>query len=168
MQYPLLKKIISNQKRQSSRPIKLKNRDRVLYVRGLFNPPLEKETADGRLQKEKEQWHTLISVGVLFVFAVLMLLISIFGEYGLLATGDLKQRQLDQELSLMVLKKRELLMIEEIEALKKSPSYIEALTRRELRLVREEEKVYLLPVSGIRNDRLLSHWRDGIRTLTGL
>ena len=161
MQYPVLKKIISNQKRQSSRPIKLKNLDRVLYVRGLFNPPLEQETADGGLQKEKEQWQTLISVGVLFVFAILMLLISIVGEYGLLATGDLKQRQLDQERSLLVLKQRELLMMEEIEALKNSPSYIEALTRRELRLVREEEKVYLLPVSGIRNDRLLSHWRDG-------
>ena len=143
MQYPVLKKIISNQKRQSSRPIKMKNRDRVLYVRGIFNPPVEEETAKGCLQKEQEQWQTLISVGLLFVFATFILLISIVGEYGLMATGDLKQRQLDQGQSLLALKQQELLMIEEIVALKNNPSYIKALTRRELRLVREEEKVYL-------------------------
>ena len=161
MQYPVLKKIINNQKRQSSRPIKLKNRDRVIYVRGLFNPPLEQETADDSLKKEKEPWQTLISVGALFVFAVLMLLISTVGEYGLMATSDMKQRKLEQERILLVLKQRELLMMEEIDALKNSPSYIEALTRRELRLVRGEEKVYLLPYAGISNDRLLSHWRNG-------
>ena len=145
MHYPVLKKIINNQKRLSSRPKKLKNHDRVLYVRGLFNPPREQESLDERQQKENEQWQTLISMGVLFVFAVLMLLISFVGEYGILVTDGLEQRQLDQEQSLLELKRRELIMLEEIEALKNSPSYIEALTRQEFGLVRKEEKVYLLP-----------------------
>ena len=146
MQYPLMKKILQQQTRKDPSPKKLQNRDRILYVRGLFSPPHEQEPLNKNLQKEREQWQTLMSLGVMAVIALLMLLISIVGDYGLLATHELQQRELSLARSLVHLKEREFLMREEIEALKHSPSYIEAVAKLELGLVKKNEKVYLLPM----------------------
>lgn len=141
-----MKKILQQQRQREPYQKKLKNRDRIHYVRGLFSPPHEQEPLNKNHQKEREQWQTLMSLGVLAVFACLMLLISIVGDYGLLATHELQKREMSLARNLVYLKDSELLMREEIEALKYSPSYIEAVARRELGLVQKNEKVYLLPI----------------------
>ena len=82
-----------------------------------------------------------------------MFFISVVGDYGLLSTNGLVQRKHVLEQHLKELKNNELLMREEIYALKKSPEYIEALARRELGFVRKEEKIYLLPT--ISNPQIL-------------
>ena len=146
MQYPILKKMLQRQTLRDPYLMKLKNRDQILYVRGIFSPPHVKEPLNKNQQKEREQWQTLMSLGVLAVFACLMLMIVFMGDYGLLATQELKKREISLARSLVHLKDRELLMREEIEALKHSPSYIEATARRELGLVQKNEKVYLLPL----------------------
>ena len=144
MHYPLLKKILQKQTGKVPCQKKLKNRDRILYVRGLFTPPHEHETLNNNQQKQRDHWQTLMSLGVLTVFACLMLLISIVGDYGLKSTYKLKQRELTLERNLTHLKNSELLMREEIDALKYSLPYIEAVARRELGLVKKNEIVYLL------------------------
>ena len=76
-----------------------------------------------------------------------MLMISVIGSYGILATSRLEahERMLLQKLESMKVEKT--LMHEEVLALKTSPEYIELIARKELGLVHSTELIYYLPPS---------------------
>ena len=80
-------------------------------------------------------------------FGVVMLMISIIGSYGILATTRLEahEQMLVQRLESMRIEKT--LMQEEVTALKTSPEYIELIARKELGLVHSSELIYYLPPS---------------------
>ena len=144
MQYQVSKKTLLQQVRPPIREKKLKNQDRILYVNGLFNPP-PAENSESLLGDSKvmEQWRNVMSLGVLTLFLLLMLMVTIIGDYGLLASRELQQRKVFLEQNLSALKNQEILMREEIHALKHSPSFIAAVARRDLGWVQKNERVYL-------------------------
>ena len=144
MQYQVSKKTLLQQVRPAIREKKLKNQDRILYVSGLFNPPPadNSELLMGG-SKFMEQWRNVMSLGVLTLFLLLMLIVTIIGDYGLLASRELQQRKVFLEQNLSGLKNQEILMREEIHALKHSPSFILAVARRDLGWVQKNERVYL-------------------------
>ena len=78
-------------------------------------------------------------------FGAIMLLISVIGNYGILATERLKshEQKLINKLDLMRMEK--ILMTEEIVALKTNPAYIELIARKQLGLVRTGELIFYLP-----------------------
>ena len=80
-------------------------------------------------------------------FGVVMLMISVIGSYGILATTRLEvyEQMLVQRLESMRVEKT--LMQEEVTALKTSPEYIELIARKELGLVHSSELIYYLPPS---------------------
>ena len=80
-------------------------------------------------------------------FGVVMLMISVIGSYGILATTQLEvhEQMLVQRLESMRAEKT--LMQEEVTALKTSPKYIELIARKELGLVHSSELIYYLPPS---------------------
>lgn len=125
----------------------LKNRDRVLFVRGLFNPPREQDLLSETRKKENEQWRSLFSIGLLAAFGIVMLLISLIGDYGVLATHALQQREIRLLSKWTEQKEQQALLLEEIHALRTNPAYIEAVARRELGLVHSNELIYHLPES---------------------
>ena len=83
-------------------------------------------------------------------FGAVMLLISVIGNYGILATNRLEEHEqiLVQKLDSMILEK--VLMTEEIAALKTNPAYIELIARKQLGLLRTGEVVFYLPESAAR------------------
>ena len=144
MQYQVSKKTLLQQVRPPIREKKLKNQDRILYVNGLFNPPpAENSESLPEGSKVMEQWRNVMSLGVLTLFLLLMLMVTIIGDYGLLASRELQQRKVFLEQNLSALKNQEILMREEIHALKHSPSFIAAVARRDLGWVQKNERVYL-------------------------
>ena len=76
-----------------------------------------------------------------------MLMISVIGNYGIMATNRLEahEQKLVQKLESMELEK--LLMAEEVDALKTNPAYIELIARKQLGLVRSGELIFFLPES---------------------
>ena len=76
-----------------------------------------------------------------------MLIISVIGSYGILATSRLEahEQMLLQKLESMKVERT--LMQEEVLALKTSPEYIELIARKELGLVHSTELIYYLPPS---------------------
>ena len=144
MQFQVSKKTLQQQDRPLVREKKLKNQDRILYVNGLFNPPPNVEQIEvGRDVRVMEQWRNVLSLGVLTVFLLLMLLVTIIGDYGFLASRDLEQRKMSLEQDLRNLKNQEILMREEIHGLKHDPRFIAAVVRRDLGWVKKNERVYL-------------------------
>ena len=139
-----------NSLNKQSRPVvqskRLKNHDRILYVNGLFSPPKSQENTVG-LAKESEEWRSLFTMVLIAGFGAVMLLISVIGNYGILATNRLEthEQTLIQALDSMQLEK--ILMNEEIAALKTNPAYIELIARKQLGLVRRGEIVFYLPES---------------------
>jgi cell division protein FtsB len=83
-------------------------------------------------------------------FGAVMLLISVIGNYGILATNRLEEHEqiLVQKLDSMILEK--VLMTEEIAALKTNPAYIELIARKQLGLVNTGEVIFYLPESAER------------------
>lgn len=146
MLYPTAKNSLNKQKRPAVQSKRLKNHDRILYVNGLFSPPKSQENAVG-MEKESEEWRSLFTMVLIAGFGVVMVLISVIGSYGILATNRLEAHEqiLVQKLDLMRLEK--VLMIEEIAALKTNPAYIELIARKQLGLVRTGEVVFYLPES---------------------
>ena len=83
-----------------------------------------------------------MSLGVLTAFLMLMMMVSIIGDYGILSSHQLQDRKEILEQNIKDLKNKEMLMREEILALKNSPTFIAAVARRELGWVKENERVY--------------------------
>jgi len=146
MQFPTKKHSLNQQSRQSVQSKRLKNHDRILYVSGLFTPPKSQENQVA-IEKESEEWRSLFTMILIAGFGVVMLLISIVGSYGILATNRLEahEQKLLQKLDEMKIEKE--LMTEEIEALKTNPAFIELVARRQLGLVKSSELIFYLPES---------------------
>ena len=146
MQYPTTKHSLNQQSRQSIQSKRLKNHDRILYVSGLFTPPKSQENQVA-IEKESEEWRSLFTMILIAGFGVVMLLISIVGSYGILATNRLEahEQKLLQKLDDMKIEK--VLMTEEIEALKTNPAFIELVARKQLGLVKSTELIFYLPES---------------------
>ena len=146
MLYPTAKNSLNKQNRPVVQSKRLKNHDRILYVNGLFSPPKSQENLVG-LAKESEEWRSLFTMVLIAGFGVVMLLISVIGSYGILATNRLEayEQTLVQKLDSMELEK--VLMTEEIAALKTNPAYVELIARKQLGLVRTGEVVFYLPES---------------------
>ena len=138
MQYPTSKHSLNKQSRPSIQSKRLKNHDRILYVNGLFAPPKSQDQTSS-LEKESEEWRSLFTMILIAGFGIVMLLISVVGNYGILATNRLEAREkkLLKELKTMQLEK--VLMTEEIDALKTNPAFIELVARKQLGLVRSGE-----------------------------
>ena len=149
MLYPTSKNSLSKQNRPAMQSKRLKNHDRILYVNGLFSPPKSQEDKVG-LVKESEEWRSLFTMVLIAGFGAVMLMISVIGSYGILATNRLEahEQTLAQKLDSMVLEK--VLMTEEIAALKTNPAYIELIARKQLGLVRTGEVIFYLPESAER------------------
>ena len=146
MPYPINKISLKKQKKTVAQSKRLKNHDRILYINGLFSPPKLQENSVG-LAKESEEWRSLFTMVLIAGFGVVMLLISVIGSYGILATNRLEayEQTLVQKLDSMELEK--VLMTEEIAALKTNPAYVELIARKQLGLVRTGEVVFYLPES---------------------
>ena len=146
MLYPTAKNSLNKQNRPAVQTKRLKNHDRILYVNGLFSPPKSQENTVG-LAKESEEWRSLFTMVLIAGFGAVMLLISVIGSYGILATNRLEVHEqiLVQKLDSMSLEK--ILMTEEIAALKTNPAYIELIARKQLGLVRNGEVIFYLPES---------------------
>ncbi|MEC9460338.1 MAG: septum formation initiator family protein [SAR324 cluster bacterium] len=144
MLYPTAKNSLNKQSRPVVQSKRLKNHDRILYVSGLFSPPKSQENTVG-LAKESEEWRSLFTMVLIAGFGVVMLLISVIGSYGILATNRLEayEQTLVQKLDSMELEK--VLMTEEIDALKTNPAYVELIAHKQLGLVRTGEVVFYLP-----------------------
>ena len=136
------KKTLQQQVRPPIREKKLKNQDRILYVKGLFNPPPTETSESVMGTKVLDQWRNVLSLGVLTAFLMLMMMVSIIGDYGILSSHQLQERKEILEQNIKDLKNKEMLMREEIHALKNSPTFIAAVARRELGWVKENERVY--------------------------
>ena len=149
MLYPTAKNSLNKQNRPAMHSKRLKNHDRILYVNGLFSPPKSQENTVG-LAKESEEWRSLFTMVLIAGFGAVMLLISVIGSYGILATNRLEAHEqiLVQILDSMRLEK--VLMTEEIAALKTNPAYIELIARKQLGLVRTGEVIFYLPASAER------------------
>ena len=72
---------------------KLKNQDRILYVKGLFNPPPTETSESVMGTKVLDQWRNVLSLGVLTAFLMLMMMVSIIGDYGILSSHQLQERK---------------------------------------------------------------------------
>jgi len=144
MQFPTSKNSLKQQKKLVEQAKMLKNHDRILYVNGLFSPPKVQEPSVG-IAKESEEWRSLFSMVLIATFGIVMLIISVIGSYGILATSRLEahEKMLIHELQTMKIEKT--LMEEEVFALKTSLEYIELIARKELGLVRATELIYYLP-----------------------
>ena len=89
--------------------------------------------------KVLDQWRNVLSLGVLTAFLMLMMMVSIIGDYGILSSHQLQERKEILEQNIKDLKDKEMLMREEIHALKNSPTFIAAVARRELGWVKEND-----------------------------
>ena len=92
MLYPTAKYSLNKQNRPAVQSRRLKNHDRILYVNGLFSPPKSQENTVG-LAKESEEWSSLFTMVLITGFGAVMLLISIIGSYGILATNRLESHE---------------------------------------------------------------------------
>ena len=106
MQFQVSKKTLQHQVRPPIREKKLKNQDRILYVKGLFNPPPTETSESVMGTKVLDQWRNVLSLGVLTAFLMLMMMVSIIGDYGILSSHQLQERKENLEQNLEDLKKR--------------------------------------------------------------
>ncbi|MCH2295042.1 MAG: septum formation initiator family protein, partial [SAR324 cluster bacterium] len=81
-------------------------------------------------------------LGVLTAFLMLMMMVSIIGDYGILSSHQLQERKEILEQNIKDLKNKEMLMREEIHALKNSPTFIAEVDSSELGWIKENERVY--------------------------
>ena len=134
MQYPTAKKSLKKQARPVIQTKLLKNHDRILYVNGLFTPPKSEERPVVSA-KETEEWRSLFTMVLIASFGEIMLVISVIGSYGIIATNQLEayEQKLTQQIESMRIEKT--LKQEEINALKTNPEYIELVARKNLGLV---------------------------------
>lgn len=144
MQFPTSKNSLSKQSKQKNHSKKLKNHDRILYINGLFAPPKSQENPS-TVEKESEEWRSLFTMILIAGFGIVMLLISIVGSYGILATNRLEthEKKIIREINSMKLEKE--LLTEEIFALRTNPAFIELVARKQLGLVRSGELIFYLP-----------------------
>ena len=154
MQFQVSKKTLQQQVRPPIREKKLKNQDRILYVKGLFNPPPTETHESVMGTKVLDQWRNVLSLGVLTAFLMLMMMVSIIGDYGILSSHQLQERKEILEQNIKDLKNKEVLMREEIHALKNSPTFIAAVARRELGWVKENDHLPNLQPAAVVLDEL--------------
>jgi cell division protein FtsB len=81
----------------------------------------------------------------LLLFGVGMLLVTLFGDQGLLAYRSLRREEIGLVTEIQRLALREGELREQIRALHNDPGYVELLARRKLGLVKPGETVILLP-----------------------
>jgi len=94
MQYPTSKNSLKQQNKPVEQSKLLKNHDRILYVSGLFSPPKKVQEAPVvGMAKETEEWRSLFSMVLIAGFGVVMLIISVIGSYGILATSRLEAHE---------------------------------------------------------------------------
>ena len=145
MQFPTAKNSLNKQSRQGVQAKRLKNHDRILYINGLFAPPKSQDQISSH-EKESEEWRSLFTMFLIAGFGAVMLLISVIGNYGILATNRLEthEQTLIQALDSMELDK--ILMNEEIAALNLSKyrNAQQELEETEERTKLAEMKLYTL------------------------
>ena len=146
MQYPTAKKSLKQQARPVIHTKLLKNHDRILYVNGLFTPPKSEERPLVSA-KETEEWRSLFTMLLIAGFGAVMIVISVIGNYGIMATNGLEayEQKLNHQIESMRIEKA--LKQEEINALRTNPKYIELVARKNLGLVHTSELIYYLPPS---------------------
>ena len=144
MQYPTAKKSLKQQKRPVLQTKLLKNHDRILYVNGLFTPPKSEEKPVVSA-KETEEWRSLFTMVLIAGFGAIMLVISVIGSYGINATGRLETYEQKLTNKIESLRIEKALKLEEINALKTNPEYIELVARKNLGLVHPSELIFYLP-----------------------
>ena len=86
---------------------------------------------------------TLVSFLLLFAFG--MMLISLVGDQGFAAYWMLRAERETLRLDVKTLEARERALVQEIEALRADPAYIEQVARRELGFVKPGEVIVQLP-----------------------
>ena len=99
------------------------------------------QTIEGRernSQKKSVKLWLLLASG----FLVVMILISIFGEKGLLKVNRLKKSYINLGQEVEELTKENEKLSQEIQSLKNDPIYIESIARTKLGLVKPNEIVY--------------------------
>jgi len=121
-----------------------KNQSRVLFLRFLFAPPKNSNTT-ARSGKEVAELRALSSIVLLLIFGVLVLLVSLFGNYGLFASLSLKDREQALRVELLQVQNQKKMMHQKINALQNNSDYIEFIARQELGVVRRNETSYKLP-----------------------
>ena len=146
MQFLTAKNSLNHQSKNIDHSKRLKNHDRILYINGLFAPP-KTQDATSSLEKESEEWRSLFTMILIAGFGIVMLIISVVGNYGILETNRLEAREqkLIKNLNSMLLEKE--LLTEEIVALKTSPAFIEIIARKQLGIVKPGELIFYLPES---------------------
>lgn len=78
---------------------------------------------------------------MLFIFGCLILTMSVIGDSGLIALAKIEGKLAETEQEILHLRQKEQLLKEEIHALQSNKDYLEALARRELGLVKKDEKI---------------------------
>jgi len=118
-----------------------KKRNPILFSKNFYSSAKKSKTKTNNLETDGALRSTLI---LLLLFGTFIILIAFFGEYGILAFQELKQKEQNLTTAIQTLKNQEQTLLQEIDALKNNPEYIESLARKELGLVRKNEVIYFL------------------------
>jgi len=134
------KKVLQNQERVVYSKKASKNQDRVIFPHSFRMTGKKKR--DPISAKEEAEWRALFAMIVLLLFGGSILLISLVGDYGLLSTSTLQQKEKHLETEILKLRDKEQIVLKEIKALQSNSDYIELLARKDLGLVYPQEKIY--------------------------
>ena len=137
------KKVLQHQTNIASGRKGHRNQERVIYSNAFFSQDPPKSNAT--LSKEDAEWRTLFAMTILILFSVVMILITVIGDYGMLASSKIKTKKQHLIAEIEELKKHEVSLGREIDALRHNVEYIEYLARKELSLAHPNEKIYFLP-----------------------
>ncbi len=118
-----------------------KNQNSILFSKNFYSSAEKSKTQAKTTEPDGSSRSTLI---LFLLFGTFIILIAFFGEYGILAFQELKQKEQNLTTAIQTLKNQEQSLLQEIDALKNNPEYIESLARKELGLVRKNEVIYFL------------------------
>lgn len=120
-----------------------KHKDRVLYPRGFKPESSRDQKGHTTLRKAPPTRSYRLEMALLFVFASIVFMVAVVGDYGMISRNQLNHRtdQLRQEIKQLEQHKQEL--IQQVDALRHNPEYIEFMARKELGMVRSNEIIYL-------------------------
>ena len=120
-----------------------RNQNPILFPRQFKTPAAQTKKSQEK-SSDAEKWLGLTLI-LFLLSGTFIILISLLGEYGVLAFQDLKQNEQQLNERIQILTQKEQKLLQEIDALKNNPDYIEALARKELGLIRKDEVIYFLP-----------------------
>ncbi|MGK5093381.1 septum formation initiator family protein [Deltaproteobacteria bacterium TL4] len=139
------KKVLLHQERVIPEKQKLRTQERTLFSSALFSSS-EKE-ATPPTPREEAEWRALIAMVLLLFFGGVMVLISIVGNYGLLETAKIKEKEQQLYSEIEQLENRKQVLTQEIIALRSNVEYVELIAKQELGLIRTNEHIYYWPAS---------------------